>query len=239
VNLYRTGIDKLLVASNSTAINVERGQVKEIQLLDANYLSEKHAQSRSVDLQSSLPPGAALQPSSTVVYTAVLNVRKRLFFTPSKFRLQFNVNYAFQHIFEMELNPQKTSLFTNTISYEIAIRPSLFALITGAGFGAIAGSLARSLQSSPHVALKSLTSEDMVNGALPIILSLILGIVAVIFVARKSEAQSFISVEDFWGGLLIGFFVGYTGTEFFSKLTDIQNVTTPPLQPPASPAVPR
>jgi len=44
---------------------------------------------------------------------------------------------------------------------------------------------------------------------------------AIIFMARKSDAQSFVSIEDFWGGLLIGFLVGYTGTSFFESITGV------------------
>ena len=55
--------------------------------------------------------------------------------------------------------------------------------------------------------------------AIAVALAMILSGVAVVFIARKSDAQSFVTVEDFWGGLLIGFFVGYTGSSFFAKLT--------------------
>jgi hypothetical protein len=61
-------------------------------------------------------------------------------------------------------------------------------------------------------------------------LAVILSAVAVIFMARKSDTQSFVSVEDFWGGVLIGFLVGYTGTGFFGTLTHVtpEGVTVPP-----------
>jgi hypothetical protein len=45
------------------------------------------------------------------------------------------------------------------------------------------------------------------------------GVPAIIFSARKAEAQSFVTVEDFWGGLLIGFLIGYSGTTIFAKIT--------------------
>lgn len=34
----------------------------------------------------------------------------------------------------------------------------------------------------------------------------------------KSEAQTFVTVEDFWGGLLVGFLTGYSGTAAFSDV---------------------
>jgi hypothetical protein len=59
---------------------------------------------------------------------------------------------------------------------------------------------------------------SQVRGCMPfvaIFLAIILSGMAVVFLARKSDAQSFVSVEDFWGGMLMGFLVGYTGTSFF------------------------
>lgn len=44
---------------------------------------------------------------------------------------------------------------------------------------------------------------------------------AVVFVARKSETQSFVTVEDFWGGMVTGFLVGYAGVAFFQSLTGV------------------
>jgi len=49
-------------------------------------------------LQSSLPFGTPLQPSSTDVYKAELTVKDKIFFTPSKYRLRFNVNYSFDDL---------------------------------------------------------------------------------------------------------------------------------------------
>jgi hypothetical protein len=42
---------------------------------------------------------------------------------------------------------------------------------------------------------------------------MISGIVVVAF-ARKKDAQPILSVEDFWGGVFVGFLVGYTGKSF-------------------------
>ena len=40
----------------------------------------------------------------------------------------------------------------------------------------------------------------------------------VVALARKSNAQPFVSIEDFWGGIVIGFSVGYFGFELFSDV---------------------
>jgi hypothetical protein len=45
---------------------------------------------------------------------------------------------------------------------------------------------------------------------------------AIVFAARKTDAQSFVTVEDFWGGLLVGFLIGYSGTAAFSDITGVK-----------------
>ena len=53
-------------------------------------------------------------------------------------------------------------------------------------------------------------------------LTAILSVVAVIYSSRKTgEAQPIVTVEDFWGGLLVGFLMGFLGNEFFGKLVPI------------------
>jgi hypothetical protein len=102
-------------------------------------------------------------------------------------------------------------LSTNTLAQEISIRPSLRSLIVGGAIGGAVGSAAKLLRTPDK-----LTDP---TSLFTVFLAVILSAIAIIFIARKSDAQAFISVEDFWGGLLIGFFVGYTGTELFSTLT--------------------
>jgi hypothetical protein len=202
--------------------------------------TETQGAGREIRLQSSLPSGASLQPGSTDVFKAVLKTNRNIFFTPSKYRLQFNANYSFDEIDRFAATePQgsnvEQTLFTNTTSVDISIRASVWSIISGAAVGGIVGSLGRFIQSHPNFEFDKLTNA-FIGGALSIMLATILSVVAVVFVARKSDSQSFVSVEDVWGGLLIGFFVGYTGTSFFTELTKLQapiSTTTPST--PASP----
>ncbi|MFD0346412.1 hypothetical protein ACFQ0M_10610 [Kitasatospora aburaviensis] len=55
-----------------------------------------------------------------------------------------------------------------------------------------------------------------------LLLAVILSTAAIVFAARKSEAQSFVTVEDFWGGVLVGFLIGYSGTAAFAELTGVR-----------------
>jgi hypothetical protein len=169
--------------------------------------------SRRVDLRSSLPRDVALQPSSTAVYTATFDVGRSLTFAPSRYRLQFSVNYSFGAPIVDEVRKTRgfEALSTNTVAQEISIRPSLRSIIIGGAIGGAVGSAARLLR-----------FPDKLNDSTSLFtfgLAIILSAIAIIFIARKSDAQAFITVEDFWGGLLIGFFVGYTGTDYFEALT--------------------
>ncbi|MEM9808080.1 MAG: hypothetical protein AAF959_22670 [Cyanobacteria bacterium P01_D01_bin.56] len=115
---------------------------------------------------------------------------------------------------------EEEELFTNTVPHEISIRTSVYSIMLGSVIGGGIGSLARALQINPSLDWRSFTSADFIVG---ISVSVILSAVAIVFMARKSDTQSFLSIEDFWGGLLIGFLIGYTGASFFQELTGVTN----------------
>jgi hypothetical protein len=153
--------------------------------------------------------------------------------------LQFNVNYSF-HAKQLSLPNEKyeqgeEGIFTNTVAHELSIKPSVYSVIIGASLGGLTGSIARLLQITPSEKWQTFSSTDIVTSVITISVAVILSSIAVVFMVRKSEAQSFISVEDFWGGLLIGFFVGYTGTSFFEQLTGVTNPTPSVPNPRFSP----
>ncbi|MCP4104766.1 MAG: hypothetical protein GY749_04395 [Desulfobacteraceae bacterium] len=227
VNLYIADakIGDLKIASKKANVYISSNddnvtKTGDIEIIEPWLIKQKLASVRKVELESSLPANTALQPGNTVVYSIVLNVKKSLLFSPSKYRLQFNANYCFNYNISesVELNNTKQDdIFTNTISYELSIRASIYSVITGSAIGGLVGGVARILQLSQSSSASILTSTN----ALALAAAIILGIMAIIFMARKSDSQSFISVEDFWGGILVGFFVGYTGTSFFETLTGV------------------
>lgn len=213
-----TEVDTLKIGSQLTNVTIRSNdeeqdkkvtKVKQIEIYEPWVIYEQQSQDRIVKLKSSLPENSALQPGSTAVYTVVLNVKRSLIFTPSKYRLQFYVNYNFT---QTAHNSEK--IYTNTIAHSLSIRPSVYSVLTGSIIGGIFGAIARLLQSSTFPTTQSIVVS--------LFLSIILGGMAVIFMARKSDAQSFVSVEDFWGGILIGFLVGYTGTSFFESIAGVQ-----------------
>jgi ATPase involved in DNA repair len=217
VDILRIGsqLTNVTIESDNKAPDSKTTKVKQIEIYEPWLIYERQSQERIVKLRSSLPENSALQPGSTAVYTVVLNVKRSLVFTPSKYRLQFYVNYNFDSPsshHDVIMSAEKT--YTNTIAHSLSIRPSVYSVLTGSVIGGIAGAIARLLQSPTMPTAQGIT--------VTLFLSIILGGMAVIFMARKSDAQSFISIEDFWGGILIGFLVGYTGTSFFEGVTGAQ-----------------
>lgn len=193
-----------------------------IEFYDSRFVEEEKSKSGKISLVGSLPLENALQPGCTTVYTAVLTVDRDFFFTPSQYRLQFNVQYSFSGKRKSKikgLDEIVDKVFSNTISHEISIRPSVRSMLFGAAGGGAIGAVSRVFQVTPSADIQQFGARDYINAGISVVPAVILSCVAIIFMARKSDAQSFISVEDFWGGILIGFLVGYTGTSFFQQLT--------------------
>ncbi|MFC8383557.1 hypothetical protein [Nocardia sp. NPDC057272] len=200
-----------------------------------------------VPLQGSLPSGAALEPGCTDVWTIRLGSGWSPFFIPAQYKLQMTVVYSATpprseisgsgHTVNTDSSKsQETddvegrtgqrgveaghgSLYSNTTSSTVQVKAALWAVIAGGVLGGVIGSAGRSLQDA--------TSFDVLFGARlgaalgALVLAVILSGAGIVFAARKSNAQAFISVEDFWGGLLVGFLIGYSGTAAFSNITGV------------------
>jgi len=188
-------IKSLQVHADRPVVHLEEdSDVDYIEVADPWLVLEQRARTRMVELESSLPTNTALQPGNTAVYTVVLNVRRALLFRPSRYRLQFNVNYSFspRPPIEPSMSPMgEEGLFTNTIAYELSIRASIYSVIAGSAIGGLVGSAARLLQIAQDPSYQILSPPTFITLGMAIILS----VMAVIFMARKSEAQSFVSVE--------------------------------------------
>lgn len=169
-----------------------------------------------VPLVSSLPPGAALQPGSTDVWTIRLGSRRTPFFVPAKFKLQLTVIYGLESQPSDEQPDDDRDLYSNTSSFTAQVRAALWSVILGGVVGGIIGSIARSLQGAGGAVAFSGPRANSTIGA--VLLAAILSGAAVVFSARKSDTQSFVTVEDFWGGVLVGFLIGYSGTAAFAKI---------------------
>jgi hypothetical protein len=153
---------------------------------------------RMFDYQRGVLP-VQLQPGDAVVRQFVLRTRSRVLFRPLSHAFQIQVNYSVDGVDH-----------TGTIPYNLSIQAALGSIMWGAALGAAVGTLVKGLTSSPPI------STGATLRALAI--ALMTSSVIVIAFSRKSSAQPFISVEDFWGGLVIGFAVGYFGFHQFLSL---------------------
>ncbi|WP_420628816.1 hypothetical protein [Candidatus Leptofilum sp.] len=156
-----------------------------------------------VSLESSLEPGTPLQPGNTVVYSLALTTRRTILFRPIQYTLQYSVNYSFEGF----TGPQQTNMATQ----QMTIRAPIISVMSGAILGGLAGSFVRTLLQDPEEIAFSKSFMIL------LLIAVILSAISVVFLARKSETQALVTVEDFWGGIVIGFLVGYTGVSFFEE----------------------
>jgi hypothetical protein len=209
-------------ARSDSNVHLERARTPSI-LIDArsggNIMIEDYQgleEPERVPLLQSLPKGAALQPGSTEVSTIRLGTGRNPFFIPAKYHLQITVIYSLE---PEEVKERK--LFSDTASFTVPVRAALWSVLAGGVLGGIFGSLGRALQGYGSIGGLFGKHSGVVVGALA--LAVILSGAAVVFGARKADAQSFITVEDFWGGVLVGFLIGYSGTAAFTQLTGVHS----------------
>lgn len=235
----REGINLLLqeivILTGSSAINSDGNLLMENFALagplyvraKGNVLLKNPQKARVAVLDSSLRPGEALQPGNTVVYSLALRTQSRLLFRPSQYSLQHSLNFYFSNL------DQRTAVQTNTANQLLTVRAPIWAVMLGSIIGGTAGYAARCFQD----ACQPGKDGGLVGFGQPwwyypmrAVLTAILSAMAIVFLARKSETQSMVSIEDFWGGLVIGFLVGYTGTAAFENIAHTNVVASPPTK---------
>lgn len=154
---------------------------------------------RMVDYQKGVLP-VRLQPGDSVVRQFVLRTRSRLFFRPLSHTFQIQANYSVDGVDH-----------TGTVPYQLNIQAALTSVATGSVAGALLGTLVKTFGT-----VSSQAEVVGLGGTLSALaVSAMASIAVVIAFARKSAAQPLVSIEDFWGGLIIGFSVGYLGFDKF------------------------
>jgi hypothetical protein len=139
-------------------------------------------------------------PGESVTQNIFGRTKRSLFFRPDKYKLTL--------ISDCSDSNGVFSSVTKTV--EVEILASLITIIYGALIGGVAGTLVRIFQrSSPFLDLRNLF--EIIGAA-------ILSVLAVIALARKTGVQTLVTIQDFWGGIFVGFLVGYSGKAFFDTL---------------------
>lgn len=154
---------------------------------------------RIADYKKGLIP-ATLQPGDSVVRQFVLRTRRWLFFTPLSHAFQMQVNYSVDGVDH-----------SDTVPYQLSISSTLLATTIGAITGSVLGATLRTITSLG-------ASQTLFPAFTGVLAAILASIAVVVAFARKSNAQPMVSVEDFWGGALIGVSVGYFGFEQFMGL---------------------
>lgn len=138
------------------------------------------------------PQPILLQPDDSIVKQFVFKTKSRWLFTPMAINLEIQVKYGVDYREHLD-----------TVRSELTIQADLMAVVAGAIFGGVTGYVVRYL-----------TITEAEKHFFPgFLLAIILSAMIVVAFARKSGVQKIITIEDFFGGLFLGFVVGYSDPE--------------------------
>ena len=149
-----------------------------------------------------------IEPNCEAVAYFHLRTSAWLFFTPTRQSLSTQVRYRIDR-------REKTQVITS----DFEIKPPLSAIVIGAVVGALLGTLAKFFTTVRQLEWQPLT---LAMGA-----SIVMALIASIALSRKAASQAFITVEDFFGGFVVGALIGYGGSSYFEKAL-IPEAVAPP-----------
>lgn len=176
----------------------------------------------SIFAAAARPPGAAMvngnqtgqgngiqivAPGEQQTYSFKAIMPQWLFITGGQLTFQGQITYR-----------RDGQFHTSNFEVPLPFRPPLRSISLGAVSGAILGSAAKILKDSGPDLLHQKPLGVITSTALAIILSSI----AVVYSSRRSnESQPVLTVEDVWGGMILGFLIGYLGNEFFQTIVPV------------------
>lgn len=158
-----------------------------------------HQHSESFDL------AIVLQPGNSTVQSFTICTRWAIFFQPASYNLYLWIDY------EMEGLRNK-----DAICYKLNIRAPLKAMIYGSIIGSVMGFILRSINDSLTVVVPT-DWISILSWLVKLFGNVLLSAIVVIAFARKKDTQPILSIEDFWGGVFIGFLAGYTGKSILNQ----------------------
>ncbi|WP_438028922.1 hypothetical protein [Sorangium sp. So ce233] len=147
-------------------------------------------------LRSPDPP-AVLQAGNSTARSFTVRSRRALWFRAASYRLLIEVEYEIDGASNLD-----------TIEHVLKVSASLGSMICGAVAGGVGGWFAA------RGGAASLDAEAGVSLAV----SLVLVAMAVVLLARKKDVQPVLAIEDFWGGVAVGFLIAYAGPSLFAGL---------------------
>lgn len=148
-------------------------------------------------------PIQIVAPGAEVIASFELRTTRWLLFKPLEITLYAQIEY--------QVGDNKTS---QVVPVPISIKAPLRSILIGANLGAIFGFLARQIKEG-GLKPPAFQGADFFIGALG---SFVMATIATVAFARKESAQGFITIEDFYGGFLVGALIGYFGTQYFERI---------------------
>jgi hypothetical protein len=133
--------------------------------------------------------------STTRVFT--LRSKQAIWFKPASYKLHIEVEYEIAGTRNVD-----------TIEHVLQVKSSLSSIVLGAILGGLGG----------WFASKGSTITFSLTDWISLSVSLVLAAMAVVLFARKKDVQPLIAVEDFWGGIAIGFLVAYSGPKVLGDI---------------------
>ncbi|WP_437639183.1 hypothetical protein [Sorangium sp. So ce854] len=153
-------------------------------------------------------PPAVLQAGNSTARSFTVRSRRALWFRAASYRLLIEVEYEIDGASNLD-----------TIEHVLKVSASLGSMIAGAVVGGVGGWFA---------ARGGGARLDMETGV-SLAASLVLVAMAVVLLARKRDVQPILAIEDFWGGVAVGFLIAYAGPSLFAGLFGL------PARPPPVP----
>jgi hypothetical protein len=149
------------------------------------------------ELSTTPRASTAMQAGNSTTRVFTLRSRQAIWFRPATYRLQIQVEYEIGGLFNVD-----------TIDQVLQVKSSLISMVLGALLGGLAGWF---------TATGSALAVDATH-LISLAVSLVFAMMAVVLFARKKDVQPIIAVEDFWGGVAIGFLVAYSGPKILGGL---------------------
>ena len=138
-----------------------------------------------------------LQPGNSTTRTFTIRSRLGMRFRPSRYKINIEIAY------EIESVPNR-----ETLSYSFQVRAPLASVLAG---GLIGGAIGWFAKNGTHAMWGWETGLNALA-------AMLLAFMGVLLLARKRDIQPVVSIEDFWGGLTVGFLVAYSGSGLISQL---------------------
>jgi hypothetical protein len=157
----------------------------------------------ALGIESQTKPIQVISVGAEVIASFELVTTRWLLFKPLEITLHAQVNYQVNNVLTSQIVP-----------VPISIKAPLRSILIGANLGAIFGFLARQIKDG-GLRPAEFHGVELFIGAMGV---LVMATIATVAFARKQSAQGFITIEDFYGGFLVGALIGYFGTQYFEKI---------------------